>query len=123
MAPPATAPLLLPDLLPPCDEVARALRAETEMEPEERIEGMTDVKIKPLDWRERGDTDGIPEWIAETDVGTYHISYAMASDCYVCGIVDVASELDGLRFGRHGLAMFAVDRVHQRRILACIETP
>lgn len=83
---------------------------------------MTDVKVKPLDWKERGDTDGIPEWRAKTDICTYHVSYAMAVDCYICGIVDAASELDGLHFGKAGLAMMAVDRVHHKRVLACIET-
>lgn len=96
MAPPATASLLLPDLLPPCDEVARALGAETEMEPDERIERMTDLSntptqiFMPPNWEPLDGTIPVDQ-MAEPDDVEYvrkDIADAAAQIAYIRGLED-----------------------------------
>ena len=40
---------------------------------------MTDLNklVKPLVWRECGDTDGVPEWEANSLIGQYRVTYIM----------------------------------------------
>jgi hypothetical protein len=82
---------------------------------------MTDLSklVKPLVWRECGDTDGVPEWKANSLIGQYSVRYVIpltAYHVYGGGVSPLPS-----RYRDDDLAKAAAQADYTARILAALD--